>query len=285
MPEDIHHIILNGEIHLNSEPLFLHNNRSFCYGDGLFESMHACSTEVQFFDDHFCRLYKGMNTLKMNITEQLQKDKILREIKRILNRDKVFGGARIRLAVFRCSNGLYTPASNEVSYLIDYKKLDTEHYYLNTKGLATDVFPEIKKPVNILGEFKTANSLVYIMAGVYAKENGLDDSLLMNERGHIVESYHSNLFCVKNDVVLTPSLQSGCVHGIIRAHLIQLALHNGYKVLETDINEKTLLDADEIFLTNAVDGIRWVLAFRQRRYYNKVASHLLQLLNKKAFEK
>ena len=61
------HIIFNGEVLLASEPIFLYNNRGFCYGDGIFETMHCYGTDIQFIEDHFKRLYAGFELLKLKI--------------------------------------------------------------------------------------------------------------------------------------------------------------------------------------------------------------------------
>lgn len=285
MPDANRHIILNGEIFADTDPVVFHNNRAFCYGDALFETMHAYGTEIQFANDHFSRLYRGMQVLKMDISELLEPQKIKREIVRLLNRDKLFGGARIRIEVFRDSEGIYKPLQNKVSYIIEAKPLDDEHYELNTKGLAIDVFKDICKPVNIFSSFKTSNALLNVIAGIWAKEQGLDDCLILNDKGHIIEGYHSNLFLVKNNVLYTPSIEQGCVDGVMRKHVLEVADIQDIKIVENiKITEQALAEADEIFLSNAIEGIRWVGAYHQRRFFNKVARNLCLKLNEIAFD-
>ena len=280
------HIILNGEILPETLPSLHHNNRAFCYGDALFETMHAFGTEIQFANDHFQRLFNGLQVLKMEFTDELLPQKILREITRLLNRDKLFGGVRIRLTVFRNTGGLFKPQTNSTSYLIETKALDFEHYELNQKGLSIDVFTELRKYYNAFSAFKTANSLVNVMAGIWAKEQNLDDCLITNEKGAIIESYHSNLFLIKGNNIFTPAIEQGCIDGVMRNNIIKIASDTGMRIEQKiKLNEEALVEADEIFLTNAIEGIRWVGAFKQRRYFNKTSKMLCFKLNEMAFGK
>lgn len=285
MNEIERHIIYNGEILPFSNPVIFHNNRSFCYGDGLFETMHAFGTEIQFADDHFKRLYNGMEALKITITDTVAQNKVIREIKRLLNRDKLFGGTRIRLTIFRDSNGLYTPNQHNPAYIVECRPLEQDHYQLNQKGLSIDIYNKMVKQIGLLSSFKTANSLLNVMAGIYAREQGMDDVLVLNEKGNIIESTHSNIFLVKDNFLLTPSIEEGCVSGVMRAQILRIANGSGF-IIEDKVNfsEKAILGADEIFLTNAIEGIRWVIAFRQRRYFNKVSKMLCEKLNKETFK-
>jgi branched-subunit amino acid aminotransferase/4-amino-4-deoxychorismate lyase len=278
------YIILNGDLVPASKPVLFHNNRSFLYGDGLFETMHACGTEIQLADSHFHRLYRGMNVLKMEVDSQISQQKITHEISRLLHRMKLFKGARIRLTVFRNTDGYYAAKSKSISYIIECTQLEHEHYNLNQKGLTVEIFRDISKPIEILSPYKTANSLLYVMAGIYSYDNGFDDVFILNEKGNIIESSHSNLFFVKNNSIYTPPIEQGCIAGVMRDFIFNITKQTALQINDkTTISENILLDADEIFLTNAIEGIRWVGAFRNRRYFSKTAQLLCAELNKKLF--
>jgi len=285
MNESSRHIIYNGEIFSASEPIIFHNNRAFCYGDGLSETMHAFGTEIQFADLHFQRLYKGMKVLEMNIPDTVEQKKISREITRLLNRDKLFNGSIIRLSIFRDSKGSYTPERNDVSYVIECNPLEFEKYLLNKVGLTIDIYADIVKQVTLFSNFKTANALLNVLAGIYVNKYGLGDALILNEKKSIIESTHSNVFFVKDNWLYTPGLETGCIAGIMRHKILQFGNLLNLKIEEKNyISEKNLLEADEVFFTNAIEGIRWVVAYKQRRYYNKFASRLNEKLNSEVFK-
>lgn len=107
------------------------------------------------------------------------------------------------------------------------------------------------------------------MAAVYAKENKLNDCLVLNANGKIADSTIANLFLVKGDTIFTPALSEGCVNGVMRKYLLESLAASNYQVEETIVSAEDLLAADEVFLSNAINGIRWVQRFR-----NKIYSHM-----------
>jgi branched-subunit amino acid aminotransferase/4-amino-4-deoxychorismate lyase len=119
------------------------------------------------------------------------------------------------------------------------------------------------------------------MASLWCMERHLDDCLLQNDRGNIIESSSGNLFIVSNGVLYTPALSDGCLGGVMRMQIINLALENGIKVYECSLNPQNLLAADELFFTNASRGVQWVSAYRTKRYAHRMALHLVDLLVKK----
>ncbi|RXQ96818.1 aminotransferase IV [Ancylomarina salipaludis] len=275
----------NGIFYPDTTALFTADNRAFRYGDSLFETIHCNGTQIQFFEEHMERLQLGMSHLRMEIPDNFSHT-IETNIKNLITKNKSFLGTRIRLSVFRNSGGLYTPQTNRISFLIESSKLDSPNYYLNKKGLKIGLFDSYKKASNSLSGFKTGNSLPFILAGLHKTEMKWDDCLLLNERQNLVESVSSNLFIVKDGILYTPSLESGAINGIMREQIIQIALNLGITVYDDCIMKpEQLMDADEIFLTNAIVGIRWVVAYEERRYFNRSAKVLIEELNKKAFPK
>ena len=260
-----------------------HKNRAFCYGDALFETIHCLGTEPQFFDNHWIRLSAGMKILKMIPDKDFTKETAVHQIGKLLNKNRIFKGARIRLTAYRNEGGLYTPEGNSVSFLIESSPLVEEQYTLNKKGLSVDIFDNVHKPVNILSNLKTANALIYVLAGLYRKENGLDECLILNQYGRVAESISSNIFLVKDEKIVTPPLTEGCIAGTMRQNIIQLATRSGYLTEERALIETQLLDADEVFITNAIQGLQWIGAYKDRRYYNFVSRKLIAALNTYTF--
>ena len=146
-----------------------------------------------------------------------------------------------------------------------------------------DVFDEVHKPVNALANLKTANALVYVLAGIYRRDNRLNECFILNQFGRIAETNHSNVFILTGDNLLTPPLSEGCIAGTMRNTLLELAKEAGYVVEQKALLEKNLLDADEVFITNAIQGIQWIGAYKDKRYFNFVSKKLILRLNEKAF--
>jgi branched-chain amino acid aminotransferase len=107
----------------------------------------------------------------------------------------------------------------------------------------------------------------------------------LNESGNIVEGISSNIFLIKGDSISTPPLKDGPVAGIMRKKILKIADSNGLKIeFENSLNETHLLQADEVFFTNSISGIKWILAYKDRRYFNNLAHQFVDKLNMLAFK-
>lgn len=278
-------ILYNGNYYFKDEFRLSYNNRAFCYGDALFETMHANGTKIQFFNDHMIRLRFGMKTLGMEIPANIENNAIEKELVKLLHKNKLYQGVRIRLTIFRNEGGKYTPQDHSISYLAENEYIENEQYQLNTKGIAVGLFDKIKKPVNILSNLKSSNALIYIQAGLFAQKNKWDDCILVNENNHLVEGISSNLFILKDTILRTPPLNDAPVAGIMRKQILKVADSQNFKILNNEpCSEEHLLQADEVFLTNSISGITWVLGFKDRRYFNHTSKRLIDKLNKTTFE-
>ena len=111
--------------------------------------------------------------------------------------------------------------------------------------------------------------LPYAMAAQYARENKLNDSLILNTGNRIADSTIANVFIVKGGIIITPALKEGCVNGVMRRHLIEKFRMSGLGFQERELVVNDLKMADEVFLTNAINGIRWVRQFRDKIYTNE----------------
>lgn len=272
-------INFNGDIIPADQPVLDVSNRGFRYGDGLFESMRLMKGGIRYVDLHADRVRKGLRTLKMDSWSHVDSFFIKEKAEELIRRNKISQDARLRLTFFRDAGGLYSPSSNKMGYVLEASELNESQYGMNSKGLIVDVYDEVTKPVNQLSNLKTCNSLVYVLAGVFKDKNALDEVLVLNNNGFLCESVSSNVFVVYDRKLYTPALSEGCIGGVMRQVVIKLAKENGIPLVEAQINPEILNEADEVFLTNAVKGIQWVMGYNNKRYFNEVSKFLLEKLN------
>jgi branched-chain amino acid aminotransferase len=273
------YINYNGEILPQDSQLLTVANRAFKYGDGLFESMRLMKGKLKFADLHAERLQKGMKALKIDGYSQTDSWFLKEKVEELARRNKVKHG-RLRLTVFRDSEGFYTPTQNKMGYCLELTPFDEPRYFLNERGLIMDVYTELLKPLNWLSNIKTCNSLTYVMAGIYKQQHRLDETFLLNQNGYLCEAGAANLFVWYQNHLYTPALSEGCVDGIMRQVVIKLAKDNNIPFTEAQINAEVLNQADEVFLTNATKGIQWVMGYGVKRYFNRVSKGLIDELNK-----
>jgi len=272
-------INFNGEILPADTKLVTSKNRAFRYGDGLFESMRLMKGQLKFPELHADRLQRGMKALKIDGYSQMDAWFLKEKTADLARRNKAKHG-RLRLTVYRDAEGLYTPSQNKMAYCLELQPMDEPRYFLNDKGLIMDIYTELPKPTNYLSNIKTCNSLLYVMAGIYKTQNKLDDVFLLNQNGFLCEAGSSNIFIWYQKHLYTPALSEGCVEGVMRQVIIDIAKKNNIPVTEAQINPEILYEADEVFLTNASRGIQSVIGFGVRRYFNGMSKILMEELNK-----
>lgn len=273
------YILHNDEFVAINHPIFTAGNRGFKYGDGLFETMRMSNGKLKFAELHADRLRAGMKALKMDGSALLDEYFLKQKTTELSKKNKLKENVRFRLSVYRAGDGLYTPNVNKSGYVLEASALPDSGYELNKKGLIIDVFDELTKSVNGLSNYKTSNSLLYVMAGLYKKQHRLDDAFILNQQGFLCESISSNIFVVYDKKVYTPALSEGCVAGVMRNVVMSMARAHDIELIEAQISPEILKEAEEVFVTNAISGIRWVMGYGRKRYFNEITKLLSAKLN------
>jgi len=269
----------NGDVLSNESYVLRAGNRGHLYGDGIFESIRIINGKPINLANHINRMMEGAKKLKMRVPSFFGLPFFEEKIIELTEKSGITHGGKCRISLDRSIGGTYLPESNEVEYLIEVMPIENDGFVLNKKGKEVDVYTEYRKRKDSLANYKTKNGLIYVLAAIAAKENGLDDYLITNTANGIIESTSANLFVVSNGVLYTPGLDEGCLAGTMRMQIINLALKNGIKVYECNILPQNLLVADEVFLTNSITGITWVSGYRTKRYFNNTSRRLVDLLN------
>ena len=247
---------INGFLIDKGEKVFNPGNRSYKYGDGIFETIKVVEGKIQFWNDHYDRLKRGIEVLKLD-DSNFSKDKWFQEIERVVYKN-YYKYAKIRLSVYRDAPGLYTPNGNRIGFAVEGVRFDKGDFTFKPEGIVVGLYEEIKLSIDALSNAKTASALPYVMASIYKKEQGLDDVLLFNQEGNIAESANSNVFLVKDGKIFTPALTQGCIAGVMRKNvLLHCHLHK-IDVEERAISLEEIKSADEIFLTNVIAGVQGV---------------------------
>jgi len=270
----------NGSIQSENIPLVYAWNRAFRYGDGLFESIAVGEKSIPFFDDHWNRLTQAEQLLSLKLPIAFTKEFLQKAIPELLSLNAITGNAYVRVMLYREGRGRYAPDEMQAGFMIEAEPISGELFALNQKGLTIGLFTDVNKAVDQLANFKTNSALAYVLASIHKAKNGWDDCLILNTRSNICDSTNSNVFLVKEKTISTPALSEGCINGVMRRQVITFAKANEFTVQETAVEIEMLRHADEVFLTNAVNGIRWVQRYGDREYGNKIAASLSAALRK-----
>lgn len=275
-------INFNGEITNNQELLKI-SNRGFAYGDALFETIKVSHGKILFWEDHYFRLMASMRIMRMEIPMNFTMEFLSYEIQKALDaNDLTDKTARLKLSVYRSSDGLYLPEQNTIGYIITANLLQDDFYLISDNSYEIDLFKDYFIAPNLLSTIKSNNKLINVVGSIYAHENGLNNCLLMNTDKHVIEALNGNVFVVNNNVIKTPALAQGCLKGIMRKQLIDIIKSvSEYELEESMISPFELQKADEIFITNVITGIQSVTRYRKKNYTNDVARNLVGKLNVK----
>jgi branched-subunit amino acid aminotransferase/4-amino-4-deoxychorismate lyase len=269
----------NGKVMEANQMVMEVGSRAYLYGDGVFESIRVFNGQIINLENHIVRILEGAQAIKIRIPSFYTVDFFKSKIEELLFKSRIQKGGRIRLSIDRMSGGNYIPDTDESVFFLEVYPLESNDFELNSKGFEVDIYMDQKKQKGKLANFKTKNGLIYVMAGIAAREKSINEMLIQNDTNGIIESSNSNLFVVSNGVLYTPGLDEGCLAGTMRMQVINLAIANGVKVYECNILPQNLLAADEVFLTNAIRGITWVVGYRTKRYFNNNARKFVALLN------
>ena len=267
----------NGTLEQSNSEMGWTQNRGFTYGDALFDVLKFEAGRLRFLEEHYFRLMSSMRMLRMKIPNHFTLEGYQKELKKTLEANGYSDSARLRISVFRTGGGFYFPESNKSEYLLEAGELPKK---IADSPYEIELFKDYHVASGLLSTVKTNNRMVNVLGTVFAQENDFDNAILINERKELVGATDSNVFMVRGDQVITPSLESGCINGIIRKKVLEfLKAMKGKSVEEIAISPFELLKVDEVFLTNSIDGIQSVTKYRKRNYQDSVASEIRRELD------
>ena len=251
------------------------DNRAFKYGDSVFETIKVINGKLVFWEEHYFRLMASMRMLRMkipmNFTLEFLHDEILKTV--LVNTKN---NSRVRLCITRKDGGFYTPTTNEIDYLIESHEIR----FTTKDNYKVDLFKDFYLYSGHLSTIKTNNNLIHTLASIFAKENDLDNCILLNERKGIVEVTNASLFLVKGNTIKTPLLSEGCLKGIAREKVINIIeSNNDYDIEETVISPFEIQKADEVFITNSIMGIQPITNYRKKTFSTDISKKLAMSLN------
>jgi branched-chain amino acid aminotransferase len=271
----------NGELFSDQQAKLSVFNRGLAYGDALFETIKTLNGKILFWEDHYFRLMASMRILRMEIPMSFTPEFLESQILDLLTyHNSNSNSFRVKFTVFRNQGGYYTPGSNDVSYFITAKSLDTDLYLLRSSDYRVELFKDFYVTPGLLSTLKTNNKVLNVLGSVYAKENQYDNCLLLNTNKSIVEALNGNLFLVKGNVIKTPPLEDGCLKGVMRKQVSEIINKiPDFEFVEASISPFELQKADELFITNVIQGIQPITVFRKKAYTTIVSQSILAKLN------
>jgi branched-chain amino acid aminotransferase len=222
-------------------------------GWGLFTTVRIVRGEAFAYERHWRRLEKDAALTRLPLNYSSAKVRV--QLQDVIRANKVEDGcARIYLVWNAVGFWKSEEKMPEVDLVI--ASADVPAY---PDTLRVSVREHGRHAASPLAGVKTTSWLNSVWAVAEAQREGFDEVVLLNERGEVSECTAANIFAVKGDKVLTPPLNSGCLEGVTRGVLTEVAAEAGTSVVEQTLRVEDLYGAEEVFITSTnrnVIGIR-----------------------------
>lgn len=276
-------INFNGQL-VSDTATVSNSNRAFLYGDGVFETLKIVNNKILYLEDHYFRLMASMRIVRMQIPANFTLEFIEHQILALVNELNINDSARVRFTVFRNDGGFYLPETRTISYIIQAFPIENKKYQITSNLYEVDLYKDFFISKQLLSTIKTTNKMINITGSIFADENDLQNCLLINNEKNVVEALNGNLFMVMKNKIITPPISDGCLNGIMRKQIIEIAKKiESYEVVEETISPFDLQKADELFITNVIAGIIPISKYRKKEYQSDVAQELLKKINISVF--
>jgi len=260
-------VVMNSQVMPLAEAKVPVNDRSFLFGDSLYEVIATHQGKPFFTQEHLDRLRATAAGLHLELPWN---DEWFRAQIRLgldhLPLEEVY----VRIIVSRGAGDFnidisttHTPPLAVFIFKplpVPAARFETEGYYL--------AVPETRRnaPRSLSPAYKTGNYLNNILCLYEAQQQGADDALILDLAGDVTEASTSNVFMVKDGVMVTPPVEVGILHGITRQHLIRIAHEQGLPLEERRFGLAELYAADEVFLSSTIKGAFPVCRINDQTY-------------------
>lgn len=248
------------------------DNRSFRYGAGLFETIRFVGESAPLWGKHMQRLLTSCLQLNWNLPALFTTERLREDVIRVIQKNKLKGSIRVRITASQGQGGLFD-GDGKLSFLIEAWSLDPGRQIFNSNGWVIGLYEEARKSTDALSRLKSTSALIYVQAATQAKSAKWNDALTLNVHGNIADSCIANVFLVRDNKIVTTSADQGAVEGVMQSWLID-QLQSDFTIERRAIQPVELLEAEEVFLTNALFGIRWVGRYSDRLYTNQISERI-----------
>lgn len=235
------------------------------YGWGVFTTLRVYNGKAFAFDYHWERLLRHAEKARVAIPLDIEGAR--RALDDLIAANSVEQG-RARITVLKGEAGFWRGASAREADVLVFTSSEA---FRALPNLALTISPYRVLSSGPLANVKRTAMIENLLAFEEARSRSFDEAIMFNERGEIVSATAANIFWVLGDEVFTPSLATGCIAGITRRLVHEIATKYNLHVVEGSFTTQRLLDAREIFLTSTVREIAIVSSFDVKEYSRKEA--------------
>ena len=252
----IKQVLLNNELLAEALLVLPLPNRGMAFGDGFFETLIFAKNRLRLATDHHARMRQAAAALYLTLPAALASPEALEATLARLATANHLPAARVRLQLWRAGGGRYTPTTDVTEWLATTEAFVPDNAPVAKADFALETH-SIHSPLSFC---KGPQAWLYVRAAHERQRRGLDEIILCDAAGHVAEAGASAIFWLKDEILFTPSIASGCVAGVRRAQVLREAQAAGIYCREGLFGREELLMANAVFTVNvaAVRAVRQV---------------------------
>ena len=257
-------VYIDGEFFDESDAKISVFDHGLLYGDGIFEGIRFYNDRVTCLEEHIDRLFDSAKAIHLEIPST--REEVGNTVIETIKRNQLHDGY-VRLVVTRGTGGLglspYRCEKASIIVIASTISLYPQEKY--EKGLILSTCATRRPTHDSLSpSVKSLNYLSNVMAKVEALASGAEEGVMLNTEGYVAECTGDNIFVVKDDVILTPTVASGSLNGITRRVVIDLAIKANFELKEIQMSRYDMYTADELFLTGTAAEVVPVAQYDKR---------------------
>lgn len=249
-------MLFNGALVEDAQLTLPWSNRGLAFGDGFFETLIFSDNYLRLAADHAARMQRAAAALHLSLPTPLATAEALAGALGALALANALPAARLRVQLWRGGGGRYTPTTNVAEWLATAEPFEPNDSPVALADFARDNH-SIFSPLSFC---KGPQAWLYVRAAHERQQRKLDEIILCDAAGHVAEAGAAAIFWLKDNVLYTPALASGCVAGVRRAEVLRRAQAQSMRCAEGLFRAPDLLAADTVFVANvaAVRVVRQV---------------------------
>ena len=274
-------VFISGKLYEEEDASISVFDHGLLYGDGVFEGIRIYNKRIFLLNEHIDRLFNSAKAIALDIP--VSKEELCNNVIETCKANDIEDGY-IRLVITRGKGTLglnpYLCSKPEIIIITAKIQLYPEELYRDGLKIVT-VGTVRNHPEAINPKIKSLNYLNNVLAKIEAINSGCLECIMLNHKGEVCEASGDNIFLVSNNIIKTPSVNSGALVGLTRNKVIEISRNNEFKVSEESISRYDLYTADEVFLTGTAAEIISVVEIDKRKIGNgkpgKITKQLSEL--------
>jgi branched-subunit amino acid aminotransferase/4-amino-4-deoxychorismate lyase len=241
------------------------------------QDMWFANGEIPHFKELYTEFCQLLDHLKRSVPENFpSQSELQRLIIRVINKNKAFMGGWV------CCRFLFHEKKSE--YVVSVTPHPDRLFPLEPSGRMCIISPLVKSTGNPLSRYSFFSGTLWKTEKIRTDKKADEVSIFLNEKEIVTEAEGSNLFCVLNNQLITPSAETGCYIDVMREYVMQSAKSIGLRVIESvSLTPVALVGMEEVFAVSEGNGFTWLKGIGGKRYLKTTAELIWRQVNKSCF--